>query len=89
MKGIFTWFSYHKQAVGTNPNWFYNPFEQTTLLKTNLHWTEYSDFNFNTGDVKIIWELSRFDWLTDLARAYKVSGDKKYLDKYITFDQAE
>ncbi len=84
MKGIFTWFSYHKQAVGTNPNWFYNPFEQTTLLKTNLHWTEYSDFNFNTGDVKIIWELSRFDWLTDLARAYKVSGDKKYLDKINT-----
>ncbi|MBK6498405.1 MAG: alginate lyase family protein [Saprospiraceae bacterium] len=29
--------------------------------------------------MKIIWEISRFDWVTDLARAYKISGNEKYL----------
>lgn len=75
--GIFAWFSYHAFEVGKIPNWFYNPFEASTHTQQTKHWTEINDFA--EGDIKITWELSRFDWLTDLARAYAVTKEQKYL----------
>ncbi|NEV92725.1 hypothetical protein G3567_01020 [Psychroflexus sp. YR1-1] len=73
------YFHHHSFEVGNPPNWFQNPFEDSVLNNPDKHWTELSDFDLNTGDIKILWEPSRFDWLTDLARAYKVFGDEKYL----------
>jgi hypothetical protein len=84
-RGIFTYFSFHKKNIPSSealiytPNWFYNPFDQVAYSQQQKHWTKLSDFG--EGDIKIIWEISRFDWVTDLARAYKVSGDEKYLSK--------
>jgi len=84
-RGIFTYFSFHKKSIPSSdaliytPNWFYNPFDQVAYSQQQKHWTKLSDFG--EGDIKIIWEISRFDWVTDLARAYKVSGDEKYLSK--------
>lgn len=80
IKGYLTWFHYHDFQTGNPPNWFQNPFDGSILNDPNKHWTELSDFDLNTGDVKIIWEPSRFDWLTDLARAFRVFGDRRYLD---------
>jgi hypothetical protein len=82
-KGIITYFSYHQKKMESSddlvgiPDWFYNPFDHTTHTQSHKHWTEIDDFG--EGDIKIIWEPSRFDWLTDLARAYKVSGKSSYL----------
>jgi hypothetical protein len=84
-EGIITYFSYHKKKMRSSddligiPDWFYNPFDNTTYTQSYKHWTEIDDFG--EGDIKIIWELSRFDWLTDLARAYKVSGNTLYLER--------
>ncbi|MEE9438567.1 MAG: heparinase II/III family protein [Saprospiraceae bacterium] len=80
MSGIFTWFSYHHFEVGAIPNWHYNPFDNVSL-EGDKHWSEINDFGLKTGDIKIIWELSRFDWLTTLSRAYKVFGNKEYLTR--------
>ncbi len=80
LAGNLTWFYYHNFQVGNPPNWFQNPFDNSTLNNPHKHWTEISDFDLNTGDVKILWESSRFDWLTDLARAYRVTGNEKYLE---------
>lgn len=83
VKGIFSFFSYHQMDIpGTDlvnykPNWFYNPFDKKEHAQKQRHWTEINDFG--EGDIKIFWELSRFDWLTDLIRAYRVSGEEKYL----------
>ena len=79
LDGDLTWFHYHTFQVGNPPKWFQNPFVGSVLNNPKKHWSELSDFDLNTGDIKIIWEASRFGWLTDLARAYRVSGDKKYL----------
>ncbi|MGE5355539.1 MAG: heparinase II/III family protein [Deltaproteobacteria bacterium] len=79
--GVFTYFSHHKFDLGEKPNWFYNPFSNQILKKNELHWTEIDDFNSGIGDIKTIWELSRFDWVTDLARAYKISGKNIYLER--------
>jgi len=79
MEGIFTYFSYHKMQIGEFPNWFYNPFENCIHSQSKKHWTEINDFG--EGDIKCIWELSRFDWLTVLARAYKVTTEQKYFQR--------
>jgi len=75
-----TWFSKHQFQVGNPPKWFINPFTNVVLKRNDMHWTAMGDFDLNTGDVKILWEPSRFDWVTDLARAYRVFGEDIYLD---------
>lgn len=81
--GFFTYYHYHKFNLGKIPNWFYDPFSKRELYKTirTKHWTEINEFDLNTGDIKNLWEISRFDWVTDLVRAYAVSEDEKYLDR--------
>src|SRR5690606_31584731 len=66
LEGELTWFHHHGFKVGKPPSWFQNPFDGSKLRDPTKHWTELGDFDLNTGDVKIIWEPSRFDWLTDL-----------------------
>ncbi|GGH35324.1 hypothetical protein GCM10011364_01800 [Mangrovimonas yunxiaonensis] len=79
LEGKLTWFHYHNVQGSNPPNWFQNPFDGSVLNRPNKHWTALSDFDLNTGDVKILWEPSRFDWLTDLARGYRITGEEKYL----------
>ncbi len=79
VNGRLTWFSYHELEVGNIPKWFKNPFSGEVIADPLKHWTELSDFDLNIGDIKTIWEPSRFDWLTHLTRAYRVFGDEIYL----------
>jgi hypothetical protein len=39
------------------------------------HWADLKDFHPEAGDIKNIWEASRFEWVVTLARAYAISGD--------------
>ncbi len=81
MHGKLEWFSYHEFEVGQVPDWFKNPFSGSTIAQPARHWTKLSDFDLGIGDIKTVWEPSRFDWLTDLACAYRVFGDQRYLMK--------
>lgn len=59
-------------------DWFYEP-------ESNIYWPssisserlllEADKF----GDIKLIWEITRFSWLMTLARAYLVSDNEEYL----------
>ena len=80
MQGNVKYFAYHWKNVGDPPDWFYNPFNNKRVVYHKKHWIDINDFNSGIGDIKIIWELSRFSWLLVLTRAYLVTGDKKYLD---------
>jgi len=59
------------------PEWHMNPFtgDRTSAHK---HWSEISDFAH--GDIKLIWELSRFAFVFALVRAYWRTGDEKYAE---------
>lgn len=83
LQGKYTYYHFHEFELTQVPNWFYDPFTQKELLEDTKqkHWVDINEFDLNTGDIKNLWELSRFDWLTDLARAYVLSLDKKYLDR--------
>jgi len=83
MKGFFTWYHHHQFESGSIPNWFYDPFSEKELHAgtREKHWTEINEFDLNTGDIKNLWELSRFDWLTVLGRAYAITGEERYRDR--------
>ena len=80
ISGNLCYFSYHWKELGTPPQWFLNPFNGRAFENTNLHWTKLPDFNEEIGDIKNIWEASRFSWILTLARAYSISGNSKYLE---------
>lgn len=75
LQGQFTYFSRHHVEVGLPPNWHRNVF---TGQKTpcDAHWSQIGDFA--QGDIKVIWELSRFSFVYPLVRAYWRTGDERY-----------
>lgn len=58
-------------------NWQLNPFTGATA-PPKVHWSEGSNFIAGLGDVKFIWEPSRFAAAYWLVRAAWLTGDAKY-----------
>ncbi len=80
-KGRFTCFSHHRVDTGVLPDWFANPLEKGasgSRALSDSHWSKIPDFEF--GDIKCIWELSRFAWVYPLAQAFGATGDLSYAD---------
>ncbi len=78
--GRMRFFSAHEFDVGDPPHWFCNPFTGARLSEPNTHWVEISDFSAGVGDIKTVWEPSRFDWAVKLAQAHRVTGDARHCD---------
>lgn len=66
--------------LGSPPNWFLNPINEKCFHDTHLHWSRICDFESGVGDIKCVWESSRFTWAPKLAMAYRFSGRRKYLE---------
>lgn len=49
--------------VNGYPNWFFNPLTQSEFENSDLPWYQIPDFDVKVGDIKGIWEASRFDWI--------------------------
>ena len=79
ISGNLRYYAYHWKEIGNPPNWFLSPFNSNTYPNPHLHWTKLPDFHPSVGDIKNIWEASRFEWVVTLARAYAVTVDEKYL----------
>lgn len=79
LKGELSYFSGGKFNVGNPPDWFLNPMNRKRLSCRRNHWSRIDDFDPEIGDIKTVWEASRFDWALVLARTYCLSGDLKYL----------
>ena len=77
-KGKNCWFSHYKQVSLNPPNWFLDPYVNKNFSYLNRHWSFMNEKNIN--DLKIIWELSRWNWTTIMARAWIITGNKKYLN---------
>ncbi len=56
-------FSSFPIAVPHKAGWHSNCLTGTRLENTVRHWTEIPDFGTAAGDIKTVWEPSRFDWL--------------------------
>ncbi|WP_218000383.1 heparinase II/III family protein [Sphingomonas soli] len=62
-------------VTGQAPDWFANPFTGATAQPAMRPWWTIPDFAEATGDIKILWEPSRFQWCLDLALAARTDGD--------------
>ena len=55
-------FGWHRNPLpDTPPSWFENPFSDLPQPDASHDWWRIPDFN--SGDIKGLWELSRFDWV--------------------------
>lgn len=74
-KGLFSYFCQPPTSVGIPPRWHQHPLTRQ-VLPTHSHWSRLSEFSF--GDIKWVWELSRFGFTYDLVRAYWRTGDERH-----------
>lgn len=68
------------------PDWFYSPLTQHSFKDVHKLWYAIPDFDENVGDIKGIWEASRFDWLLSfvLQEQAQNNGDAvKLLDDWL------
>lgn len=79
LKGQLEYFSNDFLPTGAPPDWFLNPFTNHHYKTVNKHWSRLDDFDTGVGDIKTIWEASRLDWTLLFARAYRLTGDNRYL----------
>ena len=49
------------------PDWF-SPMDGVHCAKDNRLWWNIPDFDLPVGDIKLIWESSRFDWIIPMAQ---------------------
>ena len=79
------YFSSKAHKVGRVPEWNFDPYTTKTLLSNEQHWSKLTDFSLSTGDVKVLWEPSRFDWLIKSCweERYSVSGTSIPIDDWL------
>jgi hypothetical protein len=74
----FGW--YPVSLTQKNPEWHVNPFTGCCVEKSNLPYWDIPDFDPEVGDIKTVWEASRFEWV--LAMAQRVAtGDESELTR--------
>ena len=75
LAGRWTYFGHSEHQLGFPPDWHLNP--ATGQHSSQWHWSQLPDFDW-TGDIKFVWEASRFGAVFTLARAYASTGDERY-----------
>jgi asparagine synthase (glutamine-hydrolysing) len=80
--GRFPFFGHLEGTLGfPRPDWFLNPFTGQRDSAEG-HWCDRDDFEPQRGDVKFIWEASRFAWAFALARAYAADPRDDYAETF-------
>jgi hypothetical protein len=77
LTGELDYFSWTPKNIGNPPDWFLDPFSGSRLSHGG-HWSTLDEFS--AGDIKNVWEASRFEWVPLLARAWRLTGDDRYLE---------
>lgn len=67
MKGEIDFFSGQARSLGSDYDWVTNP-ETRFKYDNKLHWTDIQDYSQDAGDIKFVWEKSRFAYLSQIIR---------------------
>lgn len=79
--GVITGFSSLDLDYGNPLDWQLNPLTRKRCDE-KIKWFRITDFDKERGDIKAIWEASRFSHFITLARAYLLTGDRKYYEAF-------
>lgn len=66
------------------PDWLANPLSGERVASPDRGWWQIPDFDSAVGDIKLIWELSRMDWVLAFAQRAN-QGDQVSLDRLNTW----
>ena len=80
LKGQLRFYGWTDRQVGWPPRWHRNVF--TGHEYPVVHWTEISDADPEAGDIKDVWEVSRFTWVFLLARAWARTGEDRWPEAF-------
>lgn len=67
LNGDVLFFSKTWKPLGLDYDWVTNP-ETGYHYDAHQHWTKVNDFSQEAGDIKFVWEKSRFSWLLTVCR---------------------
>lgn len=77
--GTFRFFSGASMELGESPEWHRNVITGQAA-PVDRHWSRLDDFG--SGDIKVIWEPSRFSFTYFLVRAFWRTGDDAYAERF-------
>lgn len=80
-EGRIKGFSSTELDYGMPVNWQLNPITGKSC-NVAFKWYKIPDFDTNRGDIKVIWEMSRFSHFFLFARAYLITTDEKYVKAF-------
>ena len=60
-------FSSFSTSFNNIPDWLTNPITGKRILNSHRPWSKILDFDSEVGDIKVLWELSRMDWVLAFA----------------------
>jgi hypothetical protein len=72
-------FSKGEAEQNNPPNWHKNPFNDVPVQNPTRPWWQIPDFDPHLGDIKTVWEASRFDWVLTFAQQ-ATHGNHEALD---------
>src|SRR5690606_29081368 len=75
---VFGWWPLSLE--GSSPDWHWNLFTGTRVPHPERDWWSIPDFDEQIGDIKAIWEISRFDWVLALLQQ-AVAGDTQAINE--------
>ncbi|WP_165441525.1 alginate lyase family protein [Rubinisphaera italica] len=79
ISGVNRYFGFHEIKSSWPPDWHENPWTGMRV-DSDSHWCEISDFEH--GDIKVLWEPSRFSSAFLLVRAYWRKPDESYAQAF-------
>jgi hypothetical protein len=77
LDGKILFFSKWQVELGYSPDWLVNPVSRVQH-PGDLHWTRIPDLAEDMGDIKYVWEPSRFPQAFYFVRAYALTDDERY-----------
>lgn len=80
LEGQLRFYGWTDREVGWPPRWHRNVF--TCHEYPTVHWTSISDDDPAVGDIKDVWEPSRFTWVFLVARAWARTGDNRWPEAF-------
>lgn len=89
----FRYFDHKYHADNDIPNWHRNILTDKVSSNADSPWWAIGDFNLELGDIKGVWEASRFNWLICFAQQAKSGQDdgllklNAWLNDWITQNQ--
>jgi hypothetical protein len=80
-RGRFDLLGYRELSFGDPLDWHLDPVSGRRAPL--VHWSRVEPLDaLRVGDSKVVWELNRHQWLTQLALAHRLTGDGRYAEVF-------